>query len=64
MRLARRVACMGWKRNAYRAVVGKRGGQRPFGRCRSRREDNIKMDLSEMGCEGLDWINVTHDRNS
>ena len=44
-------------RGAYRALVGKHEGKRPLGTPRrSRREDNIKMDLLEVGWRGLDWI--------
>jgi hypothetical protein len=38
-------------------------GKRPLGRFRRRWEDNIKTDLQEVGCEGLDWIDVAQDRN-
>jgi hypothetical protein len=41
--------------------VGKPEGKRPLGRP-SRRMDNIKMDLREIGWDGIDWISVTHDR--
>ena len=40
----------------YRVLVGKPDGKRPLGRPRRRREDNIKMDLQEVGCRGTDWI--------
>jgi hypothetical protein len=43
--------------------VGKSEGKRPFGRLRSRWEDNIKMDLQEVGCEGMYWINLVQDRD-
>jgi hypothetical protein len=43
------VARMGERRGAYRALVGKPEGRRPLGRPRCRWEDNIKMDLSEVG---------------
>jgi hypothetical protein len=39
---------------AYRVLVGEPEGKRPFGRLRRRWEDNIKMDLQEVGCEGMD----------
>jgi hypothetical protein len=45
---------MGEKRNAYKILVGKPEGKRPIGRPRSRWEDNIKMDLREIGCDGVD----------
>jgi hypothetical protein len=38
--------------------VGKIKGMRPFGKPRSRWENNIKMDLQEVGCEGMDWIEL------
>jgi hypothetical protein len=44
------VARMGERRGAYRALVGKPEGRRPLGRPRRRWEDNIKMDLREVGC--------------
>jgi hypothetical protein len=42
---------------------GKPEGKRPLGRPRRRWEDNIKMDLQEVGCEGMDWIELAQDRN-
>jgi hypothetical protein len=42
--------------------VGKAGGKRPLGIPRRRWEDNIKMDLEEMGCGGKDWIDLAQDR--
>jgi hypothetical protein len=47
----------------YRALVGKSEGQRPLGRPRRRWEDNIMMDLQEVGCGGIDWIELAHDRD-
>jgi hypothetical protein len=44
------------RRGAYRALVGRPEGRRPLGRPRRRWEDNIKMDLREVG--GMDWINL------
>jgi hypothetical protein len=52
---------MGERRGAYRALVGKPEGGRPLGRPRHRREDNIKMDLREIGwgaCTGSIWLRI------
>ena len=46
------VACMGERRGVYRVLVAKSEGKRPLGRARRRWEDNIKMDLQEVGCGG------------
>jgi hypothetical protein len=54
---------MGERRGAYRALVGKPEGRRPLGRFRRRWEDNIKMDLQEVGWGGMDWINLAQDRD-
>jgi hypothetical protein len=53
---------MGAKRNAYRILVGKQEGKRPLGRFRHMGEDNIRMDLREIGWSGMDWIDLTQDR--
>jgi hypothetical protein len=53
---------MGANRSANRALVGKSEGERPLGRPRYRSEDNIKMDLKEIGLEGMDWIHLAKDR--
>ena len=45
----------------YRVLVGKPEGKRPLGRSRRSWEDNIKMDLQEVGCADLDWIELAHD---
>ena len=58
------VARMGERRGVYRALVGKPEGQRPLGRPRRRWEDNIKMDIQEVGCGGMDWIELAQDRDS
>jgi hypothetical protein len=51
----------GERRGVCRVLVGKREGKRLFGRPRRRWEDNIKMGLKEVGCGGMDWIDVTQD---
>jgi len=43
-------------------IVGKSERKRPLGRPRRRWEDNIKLDIQEMGCEGMDWIDLAQDR--
>ena len=47
----------------YRVLVEKPKGKRPLERPRRRWEDNINMDLQEMRCEGMDWIDVAQDRD-
>ena len=49
--------------NAYRVSVGKPEGKRPLGRQRHTWEDNIKMDLREVGCDPGDWIDLVEDRD-
>ncbi|KAJ4441071.1 hypothetical protein ANN_10921 [Periplaneta americana] len=63
LRWAGHVARMGESRNAYRVLVGRPEGKRPFGRPRRRWEDNIKMDLREVGYDDRDWINLPQDRD-
>ena len=55
------VAHMGEGRGVYRVLVGKPEEMKPLGRPRHRWEDNIKMDLQEVGCGGMDWINLAQD---
>ena len=50
-------------RSIYRVLVGKAAGKRPLGRLSRRWEDNNKMDLQEIGCEGMDWIDVAQYRD-
>jgi hypothetical protein len=52
---------MGKERGVYRVLVGKPEGKRPLRRPRCRREDNINMDLQEVGCGGMDWIGLDQD---
>jgi hypothetical protein len=54
---------MGQMRNAYKILLGKPEGKRPRGKPRRRWEDNIGMDLREMGWEGVYWINLVQDRD-
>jgi hypothetical protein len=63
MRWAGHVAQMGKKRNAYRLLVGKPEGERPLGRPRRRWEDNIRMDLGEVGWSVVGWICLAKNRN-
>jgi hypothetical protein len=53
---------MGKCRGVYRVLVGKPEGKRQLGRHRHRREDNIKMDLQQVLCEEMDWIELVQDR--
>jgi hypothetical protein len=54
---------MGEWKGAYRALVGKPEGRRPLEGPRRRWEDNIKMDLREVGWGSRDWINLAKDRD-
>jgi len=54
---------MGERRGVYRVLVGEPEGKRPLGRPRRRREDNNKINLQEVGCEGMDWIELAQDRD-
>ena len=55
---------IGDRRGIIRVLLGKPEGKRPLGRARRRWEDNIKMDLQEVGCWGMDWIELAQDRDS
>ena len=57
------MARMGEDRGVHRVLVGKPEGKRPLGRLRRRWEDNIKMDLQELGCRGMDWMELAEDRD-
>jgi hypothetical protein len=63
MRWAGHVARMGEVRNAYSILDGKPEGSRPLGRPRRKWEDNIGMDLREIGFGDVDWIHWTQDRD-
>jgi hypothetical protein len=63
LRWAGHVARMGERKGAYRALVKKPERRRPLGRPRRRWEDNIKIDLREVGWGGMDWINLAQDRD-
>ena len=63
MRWAGHVAHMGERRGIYRVLVGKREGKRPLGTPRHRWEDNIKMNLQEVECGGMDLIELAQDRD-
>jgi len=54
---------MGERGDFYRVLVGKPEGRRPLGRRRRRWEDNIKMELQEVGCGGMEWIELAQDRD-
>ena len=53
----------GERRGAYRVLVGKPEGNRPLRKSRDRWEDNIEMDLQEVGCWGMDWIDLDQGRD-
>ena len=63
MRWAGHEARMGERRGVYRVLVGKHEGKRLIRRPRHRWEDNIKMDLQEVGCGGMDWNELAQDRD-
>ncbi|KAJ4426336.1 hypothetical protein ANN_27150 [Periplaneta americana] len=63
LKWAGHVACMGECRNAYSVLVRRPKGKRPLGRPRHRWEDNIKMDLREVGYDDREWINLAQDRD-
>jgi hypothetical protein len=53
----------GEQRGVYRVLVRKPEGKRSLGRPRRRWEDNIRMDLQEVGCGGMDWVGLAQDRD-
>jgi len=54
---------MGNMKNTYKTYVGKPEGKRPLRRPRHRWEDNIRMNLMEIGWEGVDWMHLAQDRD-
>jgi hypothetical protein len=54
---------MGAKRYAYKILVGKPEGKRPVGRPRRRWDNNIKIDIREIGSVSMDWTDLCHDRD-
>ena len=62
-RWAGHVARLGEEREAYKVLMGKPEGRRPLGRPRRRWVDNIRMDLQEVGCGYVDWIELAQDRD-
>ena len=63
MRWAGHIARMGERRGVYWGLMGKPEVKRPLERPRRRWEDNIMMDLQEVGCGGMDWIELAQDRD-
>jgi len=57
------VSHMGESKDIYRVLVEKTEGKTPLGRPRHRWEDNIKMDLQEVGCGGMGWIDLAQERD-
>jgi hypothetical protein len=63
MRWVGHVARMGEERKVYKVLVGKPEGKRSLGRPRRRWEDGVRMDLEEIGLEGVDWIRLAQNRD-
>ena len=64
MRWAGHVALMGERRGVYRVLVRNLGAYRPLGRPRRRWEDNVEFDLQKVGWGFVDWVYLTHYRDS
>jgi len=54
---------MVWARNAYSILVGKPEGKSPLSRCTHRSWDNIKVNLRDIGWQGVDWVHMAQDRD-
>jgi hypothetical protein len=63
MRWAGNIEHIVERRSVYKVYMGKPEGNRPLGRPGCKWEDNIKMDLQEVGCGGMDWIQLAQDRD-
>jgi hypothetical protein len=61
--MSRECSAYGERRRLYRVLVGKSVGKTTLGRPRRRWEDNIKIDLQEVGCRGMDWIELAQDKD-
>jgi hypothetical protein len=61
--MGRACSTNGEKKNAFRLSVGNPEGKRPLRRPRCRWVDNIKMDVREIGWDGMDWIDLAQDRD-
>jgi hypothetical protein len=61
--MGRACSTNGEERIAYRILVGNKEGKRPFRRPRRRWVKNIKMDLREIGWDGMDWIDLVQNRD-
>jgi len=63
MRWTGHVARMGQRSGLHRVLMEKHEGKKTHGRPRRRWDENIKMDLQEVGCGALDWVELAQDRN-
>jgi hypothetical protein len=61
--MGRACSTNGVNRSAYRILVGKKEGKRPLGRPRCKWVNNIKMDLREIGWDGMNWIDLAQDKD-